>query len=63
MSKLVHASDMSEDPELAQWLFDNAVIDAGHYSADPLTILLQRELEQEQDDAEYPYLAPSTTCN
>jgi hypothetical protein len=45
--RLIRASQMAHDPDLASYLFDQAVgCDEG---LDPLNILLQRELDREED--------------
>lgn len=46
MRLLVNQSDLSADPEVAAWLFESAQADE---AADPLNILLQREMEEEMD--------------
>lgn len=63
-AKTIPASQLSSDPEVAAWLFEQAGLDE---SADPLEILLQREAEAEQDfwfhtedGVQYPYFAPSS---
>lgn len=47
MRLVTNASSLNSDPEVADWLFESAGIDC---SADPLEILLQREVEEELDD-------------
>lgn len=48
MSRLmINASELADDPEVADWLFETASVDA---TGDPLEILLQREAEEELDD-------------
>ena len=44
---LINASELADDPEVADYLFNNSAIDE---MADPLIILLQREQEEEEDD-------------
>lgn len=61
-TQVIPASQLSSDPEIADWLFESAAIDE---SGDPLNILLQREQEQdfwfhEEDGVQYPYFAPSS---
>lgn len=46
MRKLVNASDLSNDPTIADWLFESAALD----ERDPLNILLQREAEAEEEE-------------
>ncbi len=43
---LINASELADDPAVADWLFETGAVDE---AADPLTILLQRE-QEEQDD-------------
>ena len=50
MRLLTNQSDLSPDPDKAAWLFESAQLD----SNDPLTILLQREQEIEDDFTYYP---------
>lgn len=55
MSRLVtNQSDLSRDPDTANWLFESAQLDFN----DPLTILLQREAEAEED---LQYFVPRST--
>ncbi len=58
MAQVINQSELSSDPDVADWLFENAMVDYN----DPLAILLQREME-ETEDVEHPYLASSTTVN
>lgn len=48
-TRVIPASRLSDDPDTADWLFESAAISEG---SDPLEILLQRELEEE-DDRDY----------
>lgn len=43
---LINASELADDPAIADWLFETSAVDE---TADPLTILLQREQEEEDD--------------
>ena len=42
---ILNERDLSADPEIARWLFDNTAVDD---LADPLMILLQREAEEQE---------------
>lgn len=48
MRMQINASELADDPEVADYLFETAGCDTN----DPLVILTQRELEQEQDGEE-----------
>lgn len=53
MTKLVHASDLHADIDVAEWMFEQRIHEAGHMGSDPLDLLLQREAEEidvESDD-------------
>lgn len=45
MRLLTNQSDLSRDPDTADWLFETAALDHN----DPLTILLQHEAEIDED--------------
>jgi hypothetical protein len=49
LTRVVRQSDLSNDPDIADWLFESAGVDT---QSDPLQILLQRELEEEQEALE-----------
>lgn len=62
-TKVIPASQLASDPEVAAFLFEHAAVDE---RGDPLNILLQREAEAEQDfwfhtedGVQYPYFAPA----
>jgi hypothetical protein len=44
--RVINASALADDPDVADWLFQAAAIDE---MADPLIILLQREQDDEDD--------------
>lgn len=46
LRRVVCASELSSDPEMASWIFESSAVDDN----DPLSILLQREAEAEDDD-------------
>lgn len=50
MRLLTNQSDLSRDPDTADWLFETAALDHN----DPLSILLQREAERDEDFEYYP---------
>lgn len=54
MRLLTNQSDLSRDPDTANWLFESAVLDHN----DPLTILLQREQEIDED---FEYYLPRSS--
>lgn len=65
-SKLINASSLSQDPDIAAWRFECAALSADDLaeSRDPLNILLQREAAgeyhfHEEHGAQYPHFAPS----
>lgn len=43
---MINASELADDQETADYLFETSNVD---YSSDPLQILLQRELEEDED--------------
>ena len=45
MRRVICASELSSDPEMASWIFESSAVDDN----DPLNILLQREAEAEGD--------------
>lgn len=53
MRLMLAASELADDPEVADWLFESAGVD----DADPLAVLMQYELEDDFDEELQPMWA------
>lgn len=58
MRLVTNQSDLSPDPDTAAWRFESAGDTDASAALNPLTILLQRELEIEED---FEYYLPRNT--